>query len=76
MKFLAAAILAFCVVTVSPAPVVAQFEFVESALLEFPPEPRAPDTSFAVFGSVTFDGENYWATRFDRTILRLSLIHI
>ena len=68
MKMLATAIVAFCVLTVAPAPVAAQFELVEEVRLDSPATP--PGEPFTTFNSVTFDGENYWAARRDRTILR------
>ena len=66
MKILAAAIVAFSVLTVSPAPVAAQFELVEEVRLSVPP-PRNPNAAFVPFNSVAFDGENYWVGRRDRT---------
>ena len=68
MKILAAAIVAFCVLTVPPEPVAAQFELVEEVRLDRPEIP--PDEPFAPFNSVAFDGENYWVGRRDRTVLR------
>ena len=68
MKMLATAIVAFCVLTVAPAPVAAQFELVEEVRLDRPATP--PGEPFITFNSVAFDGENYWAGRRDRTILR------
>ena len=69
MKILAAVIVAFCVLTVAPAPVAAQFELVEEVRLSVP-VPDDPNAPFSVFASVAFDGENYWASRFDRSVLR------
>ena len=68
MKILAAAIVAFCVLTVAPAPVAAQFELVEEVRLDRPATP--PGQPFVPFNSVAFDGENYWAGRRDRSVLR------
>ena len=68
MKMLATAIVAFCVLTVPTAPVAAQFELVEEVRLDRPATP--PGEPFITFNSVAFDGENYWAGRRDRTILR------
>ena len=69
MKILAAVIVAFCVLTVAPAPVAAQFELVEEVRLSVP-VPDDPNAPFSVFASVAFDGENYWVGRRDRTVLR------
>ena len=68
MKFLAAAIVAFCVLTVSPAPVAAQFELVEEVFLDRPSTP--PGEPPTTFNSVAFDGENYWVGRRNRSVLR------
>ena len=68
MKILAAAIVAFCVLTVAPAPVAAQFELVEEVRLDRPATPLGQP--FVPFNSVAFDGENYWAGRRDRSVLR------
>ena len=68
MKILAAAIVAFCVLTVPTAPVAAQFELVEELRLSRPATP--PGEPFASFRSVAFDGEDYWVGRFDRSVLR------
>ena len=68
MKILAAAILAFCVLTVPAAPVAAQFELVEEVFLDRPSTPAGePPTTF---NSVAFDGENYWVGRRNRSVLR------
>ena len=69
MKILVAAILVFCVLAVPPAPVAAQFVFVEEVRLSVPPQ-EDPDAAFSVFASVAFDGEFFWTSRFDRTALR------
>ena len=69
MKILVAAILVFCVLAVPPAPVAAQFVFVEEVRLSVPPQ-EDPDAAFSVFASVAFDGEFFWTSRFDRTVLR------
>ena len=63
MKILAAAILAFCVLTVPPAPVAADFEFVEEVFLS-PPIPFDPYTS------VVFDGKEFLLGRFDGSAVR------
>ena len=65
MKILAAAIVAFCVLTVTPAPVAAQFERIEQVRLD-----RPETVPFAPFRSVAFDGEEYWVGRSDRSVLR------
>ena len=43
--------------------------FVEEVRLSVPPQ-EDPDAAFSVFASVTFDGEFFWTSRFDRTVLR------
>jgi len=68
MKILAAAIVALGVLTVSPAPVAAQFELVEEVLLDRPSTP--PGEPPTTFNSVAFDGENYWVGRRNRSVLR------
>ena len=68
MKMLAAAILAFCVLTTAPAPVAAQFKLIEEVFLDRPSTPAGePPTTF---NSVAFDGENYWVGRRNRSVLR------
>ena len=49
MKILAAAIVAFCVLTVPPEPVAAQFELVEEVRLDRPATP--PGEPFITFNS-------------------------